>query len=381
MGEGINLTAVYIADYVGVVLLGLILLSRGWELPGRRSESRILLFLIIATMLDCLIDPFIFEMDGKPGMLAYVAVLFGNSALYLYNLIVGTGVLVLIVRHINKKISAFQRMMVCILTVFETVLLVINIFTPIVFAVDANNVYSRLPFYYAYIIVAFYLLAYGLYVYLAGRRKDASLRYFPVWEFIIPIILGVTIQTVFYGLSTQPMSFAVAFCSIVICLQKEYLYVDKLTGVYNRYELDRIFKHYKKSKREKFAAIMLDMNNFKSINDDHSHKEGDEALKSMAALLVSVIGSDGNVIRFAGDEFVIVMGAYEDDVVEKTGERIEKALVEFNAKSGKPYILSASIGGMIFDTDDPDYVISRIDRLMYDAKVEYYKTHDRRTIH
>lgn len=381
MGEGINLTAVYIADYVGVVLLGLILLSRGWELPGRRSESRILLLLIIATMLDCLIDPFIFEMDGKPGMLAYVVVFFGNSALYLYNLIVGTGVLVLIVRHINKKISAFQRMMVCILTVFETVLLVINIFTPIVFAVDANNVYSRLPFYYAYIIVAFYLLAYGLCVYLAGRRKDASLRYFPVWEFIIPIILGVTIQTVFYGLSSQPVSFAIAFCSIVICLQKEYLYVDKLTGVYNRYELDRIFKHYKKSKREKFAAIMLDMNNFKAINDDHSHKEGDEALRSMATLLVSVIGSDGNVIRFAGDEFVIVMGAYEDDVVEMTRERIEKALVEFNAKSGKPYYLSASVGGMIFDTDDPDYVISRIDRLMYDAKVEYYKTHDRRTLH
>ncbi len=381
MGEGINLTAVYIADYVGVVLLGLILLSRGWELPGRRSESRILLFLIIATMLDCLIDPFIFEMDGKPGMLAYVVVLFGNSALYLYNLIVGTGVLVLIVRHINKKISAFQRMMVCILTVFETVLLVINIFIPIVFAVDANNVYSRLPFYYAYIIVAFYLLSYGLYVYLAGRRKDASLRYFPVWEFIIPIILGVTIQTVFYGLSTQPMSFAVAFCSIVICLQKEYLYVDKLTGVYNRYELDRIFKHYKKSKREKFAAIMLDMNNFKSINDDHSHKEGDEALRSMAALLVSIVGNDGNVIRFAGDEFIIIMGATEEDTVDTATRRIQEALSEYNATSGKPYILSASVGGMIFDTDDPDYVISRIDRLMYDAKVEYYKTHDRRTIH
>jgi diguanylate cyclase (GGDEF)-like protein len=329
-------------------------------------------------MLDCLIDPFIFEMDGKPGMLAYVVVFFGNSALYLYNLIVGTGVLVLIVRHINKKISAFQRMMVCILTVFETVLLVINIFTPIVFAVDANNVYSRLPFYYAYIIVAFYLLAYGLYVYLAGRRKDASLRYFPVWEFIIPIILGVTIQTLFYGLSAQPVSFAVAFCSIVICLQKEYLYVDKLTGVYNRYELDRIFKHYKKSKREKFAAIMLDMNNFKSINDDHSHKEGDEALKSMAAVLQSVIGSEGNIIRFAGDEFVIVMGAPDEDTVENTSKQIQDALAQHNATSGKPYVLSASVGGMIFDTDDPDYVIGRIDRLMYDAKAEYYRTHDRR---
>ena len=53
MQQGINMAAVYLADYVGVMLLFLILLARGWELPGRKKESRILLILIIATIIDC----------------------------------------------------------------------------------------------------------------------------------------------------------------------------------------------------------------------------------------------------------------------------------------------------------------------------------------
>ncbi len=378
MSGQINMLAVYIADYVGVLLLGLILLSRGWDLPGRKEESRILLILTIATLIDCLIDPFIFAVDGRPGAFNRFIVVFGNSALFLYNLIVGTGVVALVAKHINKKISRFQYVTVWILTVCETILLVINLFHPIIFTVDENNVYTRGPLYFIYIVAAAYLLSYSLYVYLMGRIKDGSLRYFPVWEFIIPIICGVAMQTIFYGVSSQPVSFAIAFCSIVICLQRECLYVDKLTGVYNRYELDQIIPYYIKKRKRRFAALMLDMNGFKAINDDNSHKEGDEALRSMAALLVSVIGNDGNVIRFAGDEFVIIMDSPRDDTIDRTRERIENALIEYNALSGKPYKLSASIGGMIFDTDDADDVIGRIDRLMYESKVEYYRTHDRR---
>ncbi len=378
--QGINLMAVYIADFVGVLLLGLILLARGWDLPGRRDESRILLILIIATIIDCLIDPFIFIMDGRPGKIRHAVAFIGNSALFLYNLIVGTGVMALIVKHINKKVSRFQYITVWIMTVMETALIVINFFTPVIFSIDENNVYSRGPLYFIYIAVAAYLLVYSMYVYVTGRIKDGSLRYFPVWEFTIPIVWGVTVQTLIYGVSTQPVSFALAFVSIVFCLQKEYLYVDKLTGVYNRYELEKIIRYYIRKRKRRFAALMLDMNGFKAINDDYSHKEGDEALKSMASILLSIVGNKGNVIRFAGDEFVVIMDSVKDDTVDRMRELIENSLIEYNARSGKPYKLSASVGGMIFETEDADDVINRIDRLMYDAKVEYYRTHDRRSV-
>ncbi len=378
MSQTINMTAVYIADYVGVLLLALILIARGWELPGRKDESRILLILIIATMINCLVDPFIFVMDGQPGRKAWAMVVFGNSALFLYNLIVGTGMVLLVVKHIRSRISKFQYVTVWFLAIMETVLLIINFFKPLVFSVDENNVYKRESLYFVYIAAAFYLMLYSVGIYLFDKRKKGSLRYFPVWEFVLPIIIGVTIQTVFYGVSAQPVSFAVAFCSIVICLQKEYLYIDKLTGVYNRYEFDKIIKNYVKRRKVRFAAVMIDMNSFKSINDDHSHVEGDEALRNMAQMLVAAAGDNGNVIRFAGDEFVVIIDYQGEDTISRFCDSMNAAINAYNASSGKPYILSAAMGGEVFDVEDASYVIGRIDRLMYENKVEYYKDHDRR---
>ncbi len=379
MSQGIDLTAVYMTDYVGVLLLTLILFARGWELPGRRRESRILFSLTIATLIDCLIDPIVFEVDGRPGFAARMVVIGGNSLIYMYNLVVGSGMVTLVVRHIRSRISRFQLMTVVVLSVIEAVLLVINVFYPVVFSVDENNVYKRAPLYFVYIAVAFYLIAYSLFVYIKAGR-NGSLRYFPVWGFCIPIVFGVTLQTMFYGISAQPVSFAVAFTCIVICLQRESLYIDKLTGVYNRYEFDKIVRYYRKRKKQKFAAVMIDMNGFKSINDNYSHREGDEALQNMAKLLTDIAGDDGNVIRFAGDEFIMIMDYQGDDTVENCCAAIRDALDGYNAASDKPYTLSASMGGASFDVDEGVDVIGRIDSLMYDDKVRYYKTHDRRTV-
>ncbi|MBQ8006948.1 MAG: GGDEF domain-containing protein [Lachnospiraceae bacterium] len=377
--DNINLIAVYVADYLGIMLLVLVLLAKGWDLPGRKGESRILLLLILASLFDCLIDPFIFRIDGKPGAFNRFVIVYGNSALFLYNLVVGTGVLALVAKHINKKISRAQYITVFVLTLIESIVLIVNLFTPIVFYVDENNTYTRKPLYFLFIFVAVYLLGYSLVLYFSGRLKDGSLRYFPVWEFMIPITAGVLIQTFYYGISTQPSSFAIAFTSMVVCLQKEYLYIDKLTGVYNRYEFDKIIDYYVKRRKRKFAAIMLDMNGFKEINDQFSHVEGDEALKNMANILTKVVGNDGNVIRFAGDEFVVVTDAEDEAAVDTYCNKIREALDEYNSKSGKPYRLSASMGGEIFNICSAAEVIERIDDRMYANKVEYYKDHDRRS--
>jgi len=378
MTQGINYTAAIVADFAGVLLLLLILLAGAWQLPGRKEESRILLILILASFFDCMIDPFVFLCDGRPGKINYLVVFFGNAFLFLYNLVVGTGVLALIVRHIRQKISRFQYITTWILTIMETILLIINYFTPIVYSVDENNVYKRGPLYFVYIVAAVILLSYALIVYVKARRKAGSLRYFPVWEFVLPIVCGVTVQTMFYGISVQPVCFALAFCSIVINLQKEYLYIDKLTGVYNRYELEKLIRYYTVRRNKRFVAIMLDLNGFKSINDSFSHKDGDAALQTIAEILVSVSENEGDVIRFAGDEFVLFLHTFGEDAVNDYKNRIHAALDTYNATSGKPYKLSAAIGGAGFDAANGYDFIDRIDHLMYEDKRQFYKEHDRR---
>ena len=378
MTQGINLAAVLVANSIGVVLLLLILLTKGWNLPRRKEESRILLALILATILYCMLDPITFLVDGKPGAGNFLIIFVGNSLLYLYNLLVGAAVLSLVVRHINKKVSKIQNITVWSIMIMEIVLLIINIFTPIIFSVDENNVYHRGTGYYIFVVAALYLVGYSLVVYLSARLKDGSLRFFPVWEFLIPIVLGVTVQSLYYGLSLEPVSFALAFCGIVVCLQNEYLYLDKLTGVYNRYELDKIRDHYMRRRSHKITAIMIDMNDFKAINDNYSHNAGDEALVAMANILSTIVGNDGNVIRFAGDEFVVVIYSGDPNTPADYCERFRKAMDEYNETSGKPYKLSAAMGGSVFDLDERKDIIATIDALMYENKKEYYKTHDRR---
>ncbi|MCR4989357.1 MAG: GGDEF domain-containing protein [Lachnospiraceae bacterium] len=373
--------AVYVADFIGVLLLLVILMTKGWNLPTRRRESAIMLLLILATLIDCLVDPFVFLSDGKSGLLNSIIVVFGNSILYIYNLIVGGGMLALIVLHINKRISRFQLVVVCLITIGETLLLILNLFYPLVFSVDENNVYRRGAGYAVFIIAAVYLLGYALFVYFIARIRDDSVRYFPVWQFVIPVSLGVGCQTLFYGISTQPVSFAVAFCGLLVCLQNECIYMDKLTGVYNRYEFDMLLRKYSHSKINTIGAIMLDMNDFKSINDHYSHEEGDRALVAMANILNEATENQAIIIRYAGDEFVIILRKATHEMLDCCCKRISEGIDAYNSGSGKPYALSAAMGYDIFELgkDKGNDFLRRIDELMYENKKNYYLEHDRRS--
>ena len=126
--------------------------------------------------------------------------------------------------------------------------------------------------------------------------------------------------------------------------------------------------------------MMLDLNDFKSINDNYSHEEGDNALVAFASILSESISAEGIVIRFAGDEFIILMPKFKGDDISQYKERIHANLEKYNESSGKPYKLAAAIGGRIFDSrkDDMNNLVSQIDALMYSDKKEYYMKHDRR---
>ena len=380
METAINIQSVYVTDLVGVAILVVILVSRGWVLPARKDESRIMLVMLIVSIINCITDLFIFQFDGTPGARYYFILQSGNTYLYFYNVIIGIGIIYLIVKHIDRKTTGLHMLLFWILCTIEATLLVINIFTPIVFEIDEHNVYHRGDYYMLFIAFGFILMLYGYTYYIISKLRNPSLRYFPVFEFLTPILVGNLVQMRIYGISLLPVSFAVAFASIVISLQNECIYIDKLTGVYNRYELDKVLKkrHFKRNSR--LCAMMLDLNDFKSINDKFSHDEGDNALVAFAGILAGVTGSEGIVIRFAGDEFIILMFKNKDIDLSEYKDRIRTKLAEYNENSGKPYKLAAAIGGKCFDPNNENLseMVKEIDALMYEDKHAYYKEHDRR---
>lgn len=377
----IDIYAVTVADFLGIAILLVILVSRGWNLPGRKEESHILLRMLIMSLINCVVDQLVAYFDGRLGagfQVYRMVLLLGNTYLYLYNTLVGIFLVHMVVKHIDSKTSHRKFIVFWIACFIQIVLLIINLFTPIVFKIDMNNEYRRGDLFMFFIVAGIVLNVYGFVYYLISKIKNPGLRYFPVIEFLMPILLGMIGQAFMYGISLLPACFAVSLAGIVIAFQNECIYVDKLTGIYNRFELDRELKRYQKHK-DTIVAYMLDLNGFKKINDNYSHEEGDQALIAFAGILSEVFGSVGTVIRFAGDEFIaIVRKGKESDIAlykQKTMEAVER----YNEKSGKPYKLSAAVGGRVFDFSkeaNQDLVVV-IDEMMYKDKDDYYKDHKR----
>ncbi len=380
MTSSVSIESVFIADFIGCLLLLHIILTKGWKIPTKEQESRIILILTVVSIINCVIDPLAFYFDGKPGAVSFYILFSVNSVLFLYNLAVGLGVVFLVNYRLRKTITTVQKVVVGIMLFTEVLLLVINIFVPTVFYIDSENHYHREKFYMVFVLFGFALIIYSWGIYAVERLKNGSLRYFPVWQFMMPAFLCIAIQTMYYGISIQPVGYAVSFTAIVTCFQNECIYIDKLTGTFNRYELDKIIETLKKKKSRTIAAIMLDLNDFKAINDNYSHSEGDAALVAVANILNGVVQNRGMVTRFAGDEFIIVINKADETTVPRFREEIERAVAGYNERSGKPYALSVAIGGDVFDmngAEEADF-LKRIDELMYINKSEYYKSHDRR---
>ena len=383
MTSSINITAVFVSDAVGISILLILLLTRGWDMPTKKKESNLLFIMMLASLVNCVADALTSYFDGQPGSAFRTVLMVGNTYLYLFNLIVGFGIIYLVVNHIGSKVPKFQNYFFNVVAIVNFILLIANFFYPLVFSLDEYNRYSRESFYIIFIISGFLLILYGYAFYFIARIKSPSLSYFPAWQFLMPILISTLIQMNAYGISLQPVSFAVSFAGLVTCLQNECIYLDKLTGVNNRYELDHIRKLFTHRKNEKMAALMLDLNGFKQINDEFSHEEGDNALIAFANILVNTIGTEGRVIRFAGDEFVIIMRQFKGDSVAPYIERINKAIDDYNSTSGKSYKLSSSIGGTVFDYHGQELssMLSTIDQMMYEDKKKYYqehREHDRR---
>ena len=143
------------------------------------------------------------------------------------------------------------------------------------------------------------------------------------------------------------------------------LYVDILTGVYNR-------RYYEEQLRDLFhisAAAMLDMDHFKAVNDTYGHLVGDMTLKQAAIAIKNSVRKTDDVVRLGGDEFFIVFREIPFHVLQKKLEAI-RACVENIVFSDYPQLhFSISIGG-VYGPGKTSDLLNIADKLLYQAKRE-----------
>ena len=152
---------------------------------------------------------------------------------------------------------------------------------------------------------------------------------------------------------------------------------DFLTGVYNRHFFDEyigIVIGEARRTREEIGFVIIDLNNFKYVNDTYGHLIGDEVLKKTAWLLDEHCRSKDVVFRIGGDEFMIVLSNISSPkIIEEFVQRIEKSFDEAFTFGHHTIKITPAIGYGIYPEDgmDVDAVARMADERMYTNKKEH----------
>lgn len=148
------------------------------------------------------------------------------------------------------------------------------------------------------------------------------------------------------------------------------VYVDALTGLYNRTYLDITIRMIEKGTKRFGAAMMVDMDYFKDINDSFGHLVGDQVLREVAAIILSEISSEHDLaFRYGGDEYLVLL--QDEANCEEIANNISKAVdsLKVNLAPNKPQEFSVSIGLTCnFDPTSFDQIILQADSALLGAK-------------
>ena len=146
---------------------------------------------------------------------------------------------------------------------------------------------------------------------------------------------------------------------------KEKLYKDPLTGAYNR----RYYEEVVRKSIGPAGIALMDVDDFKICNDTYGHYAGDVALETAASAIQSCIRSSDLLIRYGGDEFLLVLPGIPGDILQTKLEQISDAVRNAAVPGYSHFRLSLSIGGTMQSLTDPvESIVRRADWLMYQAK-------------
>lgn len=145
---------------------------------------------------------------------------------------------------------------------------------------------------------------------------------------------------------------------------KNELYRDPLTGVYNR----RYYEDNIKDLNENSGVAMIDLDDFKLYNDSYGHNAGDMALETIVSAIKKCIRSSDKIIRFGGDEFLLVLPGIHNNIFNKKLQQIRTRIKEVKVDGYSKIRLSVSIGGVMTHNETIESAMHRADKLMLQVK-------------
>jgi diguanylate cyclase (GGDEF) domain len=340
-------------------------------------DTRIYRAMIASTFALIVCDSVGLLFEGRPGGLARVVVIASNTAYFtIHALPIPLAILYADYQLFRdrKRIERISRR----LAILVAAIMAAAILTPffgLIFFVDESNNYVRGPLFFCYAGLQF-LLSACLIAHILRNRKRVSRRIFIVLAaYPIPMVVAAGLQTAFQDLTLLWPTMTLFLVTVAFNIENRRSKTDYLTGTANRRSLDEELERRVKAcdAEHRLFGLLMDIDGFKSINDELGHEAGDRALEDVAAILLDSVRVEDLVARMGGDEFVVLASSGGSFDLEGLSRRVELTLERLNDTGRRPYTLALSIGRAEYDyraAPGAAAFLSLLDADMYARKKE-----------
>jgi len=347
--------------------------QRRWKIHSRQAHyfSLIMLIMLISFSADIISS----IKHVSQGMLPFVAS--GNFV----EVILNTTLLLIYFKYVCAQIENIDlkwkrkiTIFLWVLAVLCSVIVLSTAFTGKVFYFDKARIYHRGPLFWLPMSILFVMML-TIEVFIIKLKPKIEASYYrSLILFLIFPLIGSVFQSFIIGLPFSLISATFAAQVVFTNIQNHTMDTDYLTGVFNRQSLDMQMRYKIKNANENhsFSAILLDIDNFKVINDRFGHYEGDMVLIHTANILRNALSGQDIIARYGGDEFCVL---FEEDTLLGLNAKItliNENLRKFNDATKKTYNLSFSIGYAIYNLDkgnDMESFFKTMDQRMYEEKI------------
>jgi diguanylate cyclase (GGDEF)-like protein len=337
-------------------------------------QSKIYLIMLKLTALMLVVDIFS-RFDGRPDTFYPIFNDIGNLLIFILNPVVPALWLIYVhcqAYHTDEMPKWLSKAIFFIISANGIAMILLQPLGWFYF-IDSENIYHRGQLFWIPAALTIVLLFNSFALILFNRERIEKKYYFSLLFFSVPPLICIILQLLFYGISLVLNGLTLSLLIVFFTVQNRSMDTDFLTGVYNRKSLQAYMKKKinASTQNSTFSAILIDLNNFKAINDTYGHHMGDVALGTVVKILKNCLRSDDFIARYGGDEFCIVLDISDKYELEETTFRINRCLEEHNGNTTEPFSLGFSMGYAVYDYQAHmkagDFQ-KQIDLLMYENK-------------
>ena len=369
-------TAIHVELNVLFLLILVRIVSQSAKNENQQMRRVLFRYTAYGIMSNLVLDAIWMLVDGKsfPGGVAVNLVV--NALFLASGIVIGCVWYLYVLETLGYDITRSIVLAVMSPGIVFTAMNLISIKTGWIFYVTEENVYVRGPLFWlqtaAALVVLLVSLFHCLIRLLNGNQTVPRAVVLKLISFYIIPVVGTLVSMPVTGMPGTWTCAAVSIILMYIEAQDREIVRDTLTGLNNRKTLPSVFEEYTRQAGPDapLYPYMMDIDNFKAINDTYGHLSGDEALKTVSRLFARAVdGRRAMVARVGGDEFLIMTMLSGENEAAEFKQSMNDAMECVNEEHTLPYRLGISVGYCAYERGESlEAMMNRADEALYAEK-------------